>query len=141
MTTELVQLGSFYGPPGLLLLARVDSRPVGCVGLRAMADGAGEIRRMYVELNQRGTGLGRRLLERLLAEANHAGLERVVLNKVATMVEAGGLYRSMGFEPVPRYHLTSTPGIRYLGRPVASMPQSRAGSIRHSSSAPKVDEL
>jgi putative acetyltransferase len=121
MATELVQLGSFYGPPGLLLLARADDRAVGCVGLRAMADGAGEIRRMYVAPDQRGTGLGRRLLDRLLTEAAHASIERVVLNTVATMVEASGLYTSMGFEPIPRYHLTTTPGIIYLGRPVASI--------------------
>ena len=115
MSTELVQLPSFYASPGFLLLATDDGQPVGCVGLRGVDDTTGEIRRLFVHQNAKGKGTGRALMETLISQASATGLRHLILNTVPTMVEAGHLYARLGFEPIPRYHLTTTPGVLYLG--------------------------
>jgi hypothetical protein len=38
----------FVAPDGVLLLARLGDEPVGCVGLCALADAIGEMKRLYV---------------------------------------------------------------------------------------------
>ena len=40
-------------PTGLLLLGRLGSNPVGCVGLRFLPDGVGQLTRMFVMASQR----------------------------------------------------------------------------------------
>jgi putative acetyltransferase len=115
MSGELVQLPSFYISPGFILLATANGQTTGCIGLRAMNHGVGEIRRLFVQPNTRGSGLGRRLMERLMTDAKAAGFSQLVLNTIPTMSEACRLYESLGFDPIPRYHLTTTPGVMYFG--------------------------
>lgn len=114
MQTELVELRSFYGPPGLVLLACVDGEPVGCIALRALAPGVGEVRRLYVTDAVRSSGLGRRLVRQLLDVARSAGLRRLVLNTLPTMVHARALYADLGFTEVDPYVDDPTAGVHYL---------------------------
>ena len=58
---------------GWLLVAEVDGQLVGCVALRPQGDGVCELKRLYVRPTHRGRGIGRRLMELLLAEATTAG--------------------------------------------------------------------
>src|SRR5262249_62390803 len=46
------------GPRAVFLIARLAGRPVGCGALRPMADGAAEVKRMYVEPDVRGRRIG-----------------------------------------------------------------------------------
>src|SRR5215212_510948 len=51
-----------YLPPGgTFLVAYEGDRPIACAGIRALPDGAGEIKRMYVVPDVRGRGVGRQL--------------------------------------------------------------------------------
>src|ERR687891_51348 len=52
---------------GAFLLARIEGRPVGCIGLRRYDDDVGEIKRMYVVADARRRGVGRVLLSALEA--------------------------------------------------------------------------
>ena len=64
---ELAELPGEYGPPGgQLLLALEQGMPVGCAALRRLADGAAEMKRLYVRPAYRGRGLGQRRLRRRL---------------------------------------------------------------------------
>ena len=54
-------------------------------------------------------------MDELIGQASAAGLRRLILNTLPTMVEAGRLYAALGFEHIPRYHLTTTPGVLYFG--------------------------
>src|SRR5262249_31351935 len=52
-----------FGPPGgMVVVARVEDRPVACVGLRALGPGVGELKHFFVTVDARGRGLARALL-------------------------------------------------------------------------------
>jgi ribosomal protein S18 acetylase RimI-like enzyme len=72
------------------------------------------MKRLYVRPDARGAGWGRRLAERVVAEAKAAGYRRMRLDTLAGMDEAKGLYRAMGFQPIPPYRHNPVPGTVFL---------------------------
>jgi putative acetyltransferase len=59
-----------------------------------------ELRKMYFLPEARGLGLGRALLELLLADMRAAGYRRCYLETTAAMQAAQRLYRAAGFRPL-----------------------------------------
>lgn len=116
MTTELVQLRSYYAEPGFLLLARVDEEPAACVGVRALTPSTGELRRLFVRPEHRTRGLGRCLLEQATGRARDNGFQRLVLSTLPTMQAARHLYDGDGYVPVDAYLAQPVDGVQYLGR-------------------------
>ncbi len=102
---EVKSLPGAYGPPnGVLLLARRADHAAGCIALRKLGDGMCEMKRLYVRPGDRGRGLGRMLVERLIAEARRLGYERMRLDTVGSaMQDAVALYRRMGFQEIAPY--------------------------------------
>lgn len=92
-------------PAGLLLVARVRSRPIGCGALKFHPDDSmAEIKRMWVDESSRGLGLGRRLLTALEAQAVARGLTTLRLETNRTLPEAIALYRSAGYREVDAFN-------------------------------------
>ncbi len=102
---ELKNLPGAYGPPdGRLLLAHCSGHAAGCIALRKLDTGICEMKRLYVRPGDRGLGLGRMLVERLIAEARVIGYERMRLDTIASaMQDAIALYRKMGFVEIAPY--------------------------------------
>lgn len=95
---QLGDLSGVYGAPGnLLLLARVAGRPAGAVGLLRLDQTSCEMGRLYVRAEHRGSGLGRRLAKRLVAEARALGYATLRLQTLTSMAPARALYRDLGF--------------------------------------------
>ena len=91
-------------PTGMLLLARLGSNPVGCIGLRFRPDRVGQVTRMFVIVSERRQGFGFSLLEELETFARNYGITRLELDTRADLVEARRLYERYGFEEVPAFN-------------------------------------
>lgn len=90
-------------PHGLFLAAREQGRVIGCGVLRTPPAGHAEIRHLWVDSEARGMGLGRRMvveLERLALSADYAAIR---LDTHRVLVEAIGLYRSLGYQQIAAY--------------------------------------
>jgi N-acetylglutamate synthase-like GNAT family acetyltransferase len=89
--------GKILAKGGRIFMALEDGEPVGCVALLKMADGGYEVAKMTVSESLRGSGLGRRLLQRCVDEAVGLGAPRLYLVTNSSLGPALGLYRAMGF--------------------------------------------
>jgi putative acetyltransferase len=113
---ELAELPGAYAPPaGRLLLALVDGEPAACVALKALdAADVCEMKRLYVRPAFRSLGLGRALVEVLLAEARAAGYHVMRLDTLSEMRAAQRLYRNLGFYEIPPYSEPSVAGALFF---------------------------
>ena len=124
---ELAALPGEYAPPGgRLLIAFAGDAPAGCVALRRLPDGSGEMKRLYVRAPHRRGGLGRELVQRVIAAAREAGSPRLVLDTLPVMRAAIRLYRGMGFREIGPYSDAPTPGARFFELSLSG--SARAGS-------------
>ncbi|MDQ6711922.1 MAG: GNAT family N-acetyltransferase [Candidatus Dormibacteraeota bacterium] len=85
---------------GIFLVARDDGRAVGCGAIRLTDAVTAEVKRMYVQPDQRGKGVGQAVLARLEAAARQLGAQRLVLETGTYSPDALGLYRRAGFTQV-----------------------------------------
>lgn len=97
------------GPHGHYLVALGDADAIeGYAGLLAPAGaGQGDIQTIAVVEAARGRGVGRALMEALLAEAGRRGADEVFLEVRADNQPAQRLYASLGFERIavrPHYY-------------------------------------
>jgi putative acetyltransferase len=82
---------------GTFLVARDAGRAVGCGAIRLLDATTAEVKRMYVEAEQRGKGVGRFVLESLEVAAWQMGVRRLVLETGDQQDAAIALYRRAGF--------------------------------------------
>ena len=104
---ELASLPGRYAPPGgrLLLAISDDGEVAGCVAMRPLDDGICEMKRLFVRERFRGTGLGKQLLERLIADARAAEYKRMRLDSwIPRMGRAISMYRARGFYEIKPYN-------------------------------------
>jgi len=101
---ELARLPHPYAPPeGRLLVARDGDASAGCVAMRPFENGIGELKRLYVREAFRGRGVGRALVEAVIATSRAIGYTRLRLDTHRSMEVARTLYGSFGFKEIPAY--------------------------------------
>jgi putative acetyltransferase len=101
-----------------LLLARVKGHAAGCAAItpRILNDGAraAELKRLWVEPQFRGYGLGRGLVMAAGDWARTRRYKALVLDTVnEAMPEASALYQSLGFEETGRFNDNPISGVRF----------------------------
>jgi putative acetyltransferase len=113
--TEVATLPGNYAPPeGRLALAMVDGASAGCVALRKFDTGRCEAKRLYVRDRFRGFGIGRSLLEWVIAEARAAGYREMLGDTMPEMAHALAWYDRFGFERIPPYRQNPAPGAIHI---------------------------
>ncbi|HVX06461.1 ribosomal protein S18-alanine N-acetyltransferase [Humibacter sp.] len=102
MRSELEAPHSFY------LVAERDGEVVGYSGLRAVVSAAdADIQTIAVAPEARRLGLGRALMNEMIAEATRLGAREIFLEVRADNPDAQRLYSTLGFEPLgvrPHYY-------------------------------------
>jgi len=103
---ELVSISEMYGPPhGALFVLYDNEAAIGCLGLRKIEDGVGELKRMYIQEQYRKSGLGKMLLDQSIDVAKAYGYQLLRLDTLNTMIPAMNFYEKHGFYRIsPYYH-------------------------------------
>ncbi len=103
---ELANLpGKYAKPNGRLFIASVDGKIAGCIALRKLEENICEMKRLYLRDDFRGSGLGNKLIEKLIEEARLIGYQKMRLDTLpGKMNKAVRLYESHGFRQIPAYY-------------------------------------
>jgi putative acetyltransferase len=112
---ELATLPGAYAPPqGRLLLALAQGKLAGCIGLRPLEAGTGEVKRLYVRPAFRRRGIAELLAVEIVEAARAMGYARLRLDTLAFMHEAAVLYRKLGFVETAPYYDNPLQGAVYM---------------------------
>lgn len=76
----------------------------GCIALRKLSDGKGEVKRLYVRPEYRGNGIATALVERIVEDARNIGYKELYLDTLPELESAVRLYKSFGFEETGQYN-------------------------------------
>jgi GNAT superfamily N-acetyltransferase len=86
------------------------STALGCGAMRLLPDPtdhpgetAAELKRMYVLPEQRGRGIGKRILAEIESHARRRGIHRMRLETGTLQPEAVGLYERAGYRQIPNF--------------------------------------
>lgn len=99
-----------------LLLAKQQDQPIGAVALKDHGNGVCEMKRLYVLPEGQGTGAGRALCERLMADANGMGFHTMLLDSLRRLEAAVALYQKLGFEEIEPYNVNPEGDVIYMKR-------------------------
>jgi putative acetyltransferase len=80
-----------------------DGSALGCGGLRQLNDTEAEIKRMFVRVESRGTGVSSGILSRLEEYARDAGLRRLLLETGDGQPEAVRFYTREGYSRIENF--------------------------------------
>ncbi|MGE3871805.1 MAG: GNAT family N-acetyltransferase [Parvibaculaceae bacterium] len=96
-SNHLVDVNTLAQPNVHFFAARVDGRIVGCGAIMVHGSDYAEVKRVFVDPAARGLGLGRRLIDKLLATARTHGVTLLRLETGISQPEALGLFEACGF--------------------------------------------
>jgi DNA-binding MarR family transcriptional regulator/GNAT superfamily N-acetyltransferase len=113
-------------PRGVFFIARLEGAAVGCIALKVIEPGVGEVKRMWVHPNCRRLSIARRLLELAERHAAAKGLTMLRLDTNATQTEAIALYESSGYESIAAYNENPYADLWFEKRLVTKKPVARA---------------
>ena len=107
--------GRYARPGGRLYVAYIEAEPVGCIALRKLEPGVCEMKRLYLRESARGLGLGVRLIEQVIADAQEIGYAKMRLDTYPPkMGKAVSLYEAHGFYEIPPYYDNPHAGVLYM---------------------------
>ncbi|MEA4923768.1 MAG: GNAT family N-acetyltransferase [Syntrophomonadaceae bacterium] len=106
--------GKYALPSGRLYLAYAESDLAGCVALRRIDDETCEAKRLYVRPEFRGLKIGQMLMEQIIRDAAELHYSYMLLDTLATMDSAKGLYYKLGFYEISPYYENPLENVTYM---------------------------
>jgi ribosomal protein S18 acetylase RimI-like enzyme len=97
---ELANLEGLYADPRkhkLIAVEQPGNEIVGCVGMRTLAPGIAEMKRLYVKPSHRGLHLGSLLAKEIISFATKMKYHKMMLDTMHEMEDAQKLYKRLGF--------------------------------------------
>jgi GNAT superfamily N-acetyltransferase len=99
---DLTRIEAEYLQNGEFLIATINEELIGMGAIRKIDNRTAEIRRMRVEPDYQGQGLGSLILDRLMETAKALGYTRLILDTTDKMSVARRLYENRGFKEYRR---------------------------------------
>ena len=90
--------GHYVAPHGAFFVIRQHEQMVGSVGVERLGEGAAELHRLYLDADLRGRGLGRALVEAVIAWCRAEGIRHLLLWSDTRFDRAHVLYERLGFQ-------------------------------------------
>jgi N-acetylglutamate synthase-like GNAT family acetyltransferase len=112
---ELENFPNKYEEPlGAFIIAKENENVIGCVGLRNLDNKICEIKRLFVNDDYKGRGIGKKLVKKIIRVAKIKNYERIRLDTINTMEVALKIYYKNGFYEIEPYYNNPYDNIVYL---------------------------
>lgn len=126
---QLIQPENILRAGGQIVMAVAGEERIGCCALVFMKPGVFEVAKMAVSESYQGRGIGRKLLEYAIAQAQTLGAHTLELATNARLANAVHLYESLGFRHLPPERVEPSPYARAnvfmeMHLPVGETPQA-----------------
>ncbi|MHA2142553.1 MAG: GNAT family N-acetyltransferase [Candidatus Thorarchaeota archaeon] len=90
-------------PAGFIYVLEVNDELAGMALIKAIGEGIGEVKRMYIRPEHRGKGYGHEMMRMLMTAAEEIGYSKLRLETADFMPAALRVYRSAGFRERGEY--------------------------------------
>ena len=112
---EMAGLPEMYNhKDGGLFIAYINEEAVGIAGIRRFNKNDGEIKRMFVQPNSRGLGIGQLLLNHCIDNARKLNYDTIKLDTADFMKSAIKLYTDHGFKEISAYRHNPHESAKYF---------------------------
>ena len=101
-------------PEGTFIIAKTNNIIIGCVGIRKMENKICEMKRLFVNDNYKGKGIGKKLVEKIIEEAKIKNYKKIRLDTLNTMKTALDIYYKNGFYIIEPYYNNPNNNVVYL---------------------------
>ena len=91
-------------PKGSFIIALAGDEPVGCAALKGTCPAYGEVKRMWIAPEARGSGLAAALIERVETIARELGMVLLRLDTNRALPQAVAIYRHWGWREIERFN-------------------------------------
>jgi carbonic anhydrase len=114
-TKELEEIEKMYAAhSGGIFLCVDDDKYIGCSAIRRMDDTTCELKRMWVQQNYQGKGIGEELLNKCIDLANKLNYKTIRLDTLSRLQPAIQLYKKYAFEETSSYYNNPNPDVVYM---------------------------
>lgn len=118
---ECRNLPAVYRLPGALLIADLDGRPAGCVGVALTgAERTGEVKRLYVRPGWRRQGIASLLMSHAHRHAAQHGMARLILDVRPARTAVISFYRRLGYTETATASTESPVPMIYMERSITN---------------------
>lgn len=104
----------YTAPEGELLVAIAGEKVLGMVAYHRHSNTRCEMKRLYVRPSARGMHLGDTLVKEILAHAQKAGYQEIVLDTIVPLKAAISLYKKHEFEECKAYYYNPMDDVIYM---------------------------